>query len=107
MTQSPATCFCRPSRKALLRDSKGDPVINTCNRALHTKGQYQQEILCWTTLAPVFDEFYKVHVVYEQAYGDQKIALRNKKETMLLTNGDVYKEATSGQRKKGIFGCQL
>jgi hypothetical protein len=88
--------------RTLLQDSKGDPVINVCNSALHTKGHYQQELLFWTTLAPVFDEFYKAHVVYEQAYGDQKISLRNKKQAMFLTNGDVYKESASGQRKKGM-----
>ena len=86
----------------LLRDSKGDPVINTCNRAFHTRGQYQQELLCWTTLAPVFDDFYKTHVTYDKTWGEQKIDQRNKKQVLLLTNGDVYKEAASGQRKKGM-----
>ena len=38
----------------------------------------------------------------QQDYGDQKISLRNKKKSMILTNGDVYKETTSGQRKKGM-----
>ena len=56
--------------RSLLRDSKGDPVINFCNRALRTKGQYQQELLCWTTLAPVFDDFYKAHVAYEKTSGE-------------------------------------
>ena len=32
--------------RVLFRDSKGDPVINAWNKTLHTKGQYQQEILC-------------------------------------------------------------
>ena len=83
--------------RSLLRDSKGDPVINTCNRALHTKGQFQEELLSWSTLAPVFDEFYKTHVAYEKAWREKKIDQRNKKKTLLITNGDVlYKDAAGG-----------
>ena len=90
--------------RALLKDSKGDQTISACNRALHAKGLYQQELLSWTTLAAVFDEFYEAHVEYERTHGRAKIDARNQKQVLLLTNGTEPRanEAAAGQRKKGV-----
>ncbi len=88
--------------RALLRDSKGDPTVNACNRSLQNQERFQQEVLSWVSLAPVFDDFYQAHVEYEKLYGEQKIELRDKRQALLLTNGDVLeKEAAGGLRKKG------
>jgi hypothetical protein len=51
--------------RALFRDSKDDPTVNTYNRSLQTKERFQQELLSWTSLGPVFNEFHKTHVEYE------------------------------------------
>ncbi len=86
----------------LLRDSKGDPTVNACNRSLQNQERFQQEVLSWGSLAPVFNDFYQAHVEYEKLYGEQKIELRNKRQALLLTNGDVLeKEAAGGLCKKG------
>ena len=88
--------------RALLRDSKGDPTVNACNRSLQNQERFQQEVLSWVSLAPVFDDFYQAHVEYEKLYGEQKIELRNKRQALLHTNCDVLeKEAAGGLRKKG------
>ena len=88
--------------RALLRDSKGDPTINACNRTLQTQERFQQEMLSWSSLKPVFNDYYKAHVEYEKINGEQKISLRNKRQVLLLTNDDVLeKEAAGGPRKKG------
>jgi hypothetical protein len=51
--------------RALLRDSKGDPTVNACNRILQNQERFQQEVLSWGSLAPVFNDFYQAHVEYE------------------------------------------
>ncbi len=88
--------------RALIRDSKGDPTVNACNRSLQNQERFQQEVLSWSSFAPVFDDFYQAHVEYEKVYGEQKIDLRNKRHALLLTSGDVMeKEAAGVLRKKG------
>ena len=57
--------------RALLRDSKGDPTVNACNRSLQTQERFQQEMLSWSSLKPVFNDYYKAHVEYEKLYEDQ------------------------------------
>ena len=87
--------------RALLRDSKGDPTINACNRTLQTQERFQQEMLSWSSLEPVLNDYTKAHVEYEKLNGEQKIILRNKRLALLLTNDDVLeKETEGGPRKK-------
>ena len=78
--------------RALLRDSKGDPTVNACYRSLQNQERFQQEVLSWGSLAPVFDDFYQAHVQYQKLYGEQKIELRNKRQALLVTNGDVLEK---------------
>jgi hypothetical protein len=40
--------------RALLRDSKGDPTVNAGNRSLQNQERFQQEVLIWGSLVPVF-----------------------------------------------------
>jgi hypothetical protein len=64
--------------------------------------RFQQEVLNWGSLVPAFNDFYQVHVEYEKLYGEQKIELRNKRQALLLTNGDVLEKKAGGDlRKKG------
>jgi hypothetical protein len=44
----------------------------------------------------VFNDFYQTHVEYEKFYGEQKIELRNKRQTLLLTNDDVLEKEVAG-----------
>ncbi len=59
------TCFQELKARDLLRDSKGDPTVNTCNRNLQTQERFQQEILSWSSVEPVFNDFYMSHVEYD------------------------------------------
>jgi hypothetical protein len=53
-------------------------------------------MLSWSTFEPVFNDCYKTHVEYEKINGEQKIILRNKRQTVLLTNDDTLEEETDG-----------
>ncbi len=59
--------------------------------------------MSWDSLEPMFNNFYQSHVEYEKfSYGEQKIELRNKRQTLLLTNDDVVEKETDGDlHKKG------
>jgi hypothetical protein len=70
--------------------------------SLQNQERFQQEVLSWGSLAPVFNDFYQAHVEYEKLYGEQKIEVRNKRQTLLLTNADVMEKEVPGDlHKKG------
>jgi hypothetical protein len=59
--------YCQTCKaRVLLRDSKCDPTVNACNRSLQNQERFQQEVLSWGSIAPVFNDFYQSHVEYEQ-----------------------------------------
>ncbi len=95
--------YCQTCKaRALPRDSKGNPTVNASNRSLQNQERFQQEVLSWGSLTLVFNDFYQTHVEYEKLYGEPKIEIRNKWQTLLLTNGNVLeKEAVGRLRKKG------
>ncbi len=63
--------YCQTCKaRALFRDSKGDPTVNAWNRSLQNQERFQQEVLSWGSLAPVFNDFYQAHVEYEKLYGE-------------------------------------
>ncbi len=63
---------------------------------------FQQELSSWDALSPIFDAFYKAHVEYEKDKGELKFLARNKRQLLLLANGDVQEEGDGGLRKKDM-----
>jgi hypothetical protein len=87
---------------AIFRDSKGDVVINACNRNFQQTGKYQLEGMDWRTMKPVVEDFIEDHIKYESIHGRHKIEARNRAplKLKLLQNGD--KDGAGGQRKKTV-----
>jgi hypothetical protein len=89
--------------RALLQDSKSDPIVRNCNRILAIQPQFQHKMSSWEELSPIFDALYKAHVEYEASEGEVKFIARNKRQLLLLNGSDVpEKEAAGGPRKKAM-----
>ncbi len=77
--------FITQEAQPIIRDSKGDVVINACNRNFHQTGKYQLEDMDWRTMKPVVEDYIEDHIKYETIHGRHKIETRNRAVVMIAT----------------------
>ena len=87
---------------AIIRDSKGDAVMNACNRNFHHTKKYQLEDMDWRMMKPVVEDYILDHIKYESMHRHHIIEARNRAPLKLKLLQNADKDGVVGQGKKAV-----